>query len=336
MTDSTPPSASTIPQNSGPSRPDLSDDLPPVQPPSAGFIIQLFVVPGLIVLAVVAVWALFGQIAAGEQDWHNLVEELQSPNSHIRKRAMYGLAQVLDQDRRRGEQGQQLATNPQIATVLSDQLTRELKTGSNSDESISIQQYLTRAIGLLDVPSVTLPALRVSLQPKLDLEIRKSGVASIAMIAGRHFEKGKPLDDSDTVDALIELSADPAPLMRQTAAFALGLFKSAKSDQQLHVLLENGDWKTCVNAAIALARQGNQDGLMVFKRALTEKAPTKPEEQIEHFMVLTNSLKAIASLGPKMSDADKAEFRDLLKPLVSDHAEVRIRVDAQNALLSLK
>jgi len=53
-------------------------------------------------------------------------------------------------------------------------------------------------------------------------------------------------------------------------------------------------------------------------------------------MVLTNSLKAIASLGPKMSDADKSEFRDLLKPLVSDHAEVRIRVDAQNALLSLK
>ena len=71
---------------------ELSDDLPPVQPPSAGFIIQLFVVPGLIVLAVVLVWALFGRIAAGEQDWQTLVQELQSPNSHIRKRAMYGLA----------------------------------------------------------------------------------------------------------------------------------------------------------------------------------------------------------------------------------------------------
>ena len=35
-----------------PQRPELSDDLPPVQPPSAGFIVQLFVVPGLIVLAV--------------------------------------------------------------------------------------------------------------------------------------------------------------------------------------------------------------------------------------------------------------------------------------------
>lgn len=336
MTDLTPPSTPTIPQDSGLSRPDLSDDLPPVQPPSAGFIIQLFVVPGLIVLAVVAVWALFGQIAAGEQDWRNLVEELQSPNNHIRKRAMYGLAQVLDQDRRRGEQGQHLASNQEIATVLSDQLSRELKTGSNSEETVAIQQYLTRAIGLLDVPSVTLPALRASLQPKLDIEIRKSGVASIAMIAGRHFEKGTPLEDPETIDSLIELSADSTPLMRQTAAFALGLFKSPKSDQQLHVLLENGDWKTCVNAAIALARQGNHDGLAVFKRALTEKPPTKPEEQIEHFMVLTNSLKAISMLGPKMSDADKAEFRELLNPLVSEHAEVRIRLDAQNALLSLK
>lgn len=287
-------------------------------------------------LAVVVVWAFFGQIAVGEQDWKSLVEELQSPNDHIRKRAMYGLAQVLDQDRRRGDQGQHLAANPQIATILADQLTRELKSGSNSQETIANQQYLARAIGLLDAPEVTLPALQMSLQPNFDIEIRKSGVASIAMIAGRHFEQGNPLNSPPTVDALIELSADSHPLMRQTAAFALGLFKSPKSDQQLHVLLDNGDWKTCVNAAIALSRQGNQDGLAVFKRALTEQAPTLPEEQLEHFMILTNSLKAVGNLGPKMSEGDKAEFRELLQPLIAGHSEVRIRLDAQNALLSLK
>ena len=297
---------------------------------------QLFVVPGLIVLAVVAVWAMFGHIAAGDQDWGNLVDELQSPNSHIRKRAMYGLAQVLDQDRRRGDQGQHLASNPRIATALSEQLTRELKTGSSTDESIGIQQYLTRALGLLDIPNVTLPALRLSLQSSRDIEIRKSGVASIAMIAGRAFEQGTPLDDAETVDALIELSTDTVPLMRQTAAFALGLFQSPKSDQQLHVLLDNGDWKTCVNAAIALSRQGNTDGLSVFKRALLTQRPTKPEEQVEYFLVLTNSLKAVVSLAPKMTDADKTEFRELLQPLVDKHAEVRVRIDAQNALLSLK
>ena len=43
--------------------------LPPVEPPSAGFIVQLFVVPALIVLAVVGVWALFGKIASSDEDW---------------------------------------------------------------------------------------------------------------------------------------------------------------------------------------------------------------------------------------------------------------------------
>jgi len=317
-------------------RPELSNDLPPVQPPSAGFIVQLFVVPGLIVLAVVAVWALFGRIAVGEQDWHALVEELQSPNMHLRNRAMYGLAQVLEQDRRRGDQGQHLAANTEIASALSEQLTKELKSNSSSKESVNFQQYLTRAVGLLDVPELTLPALREALQPTRDIEIRKSGVASIAFIAGRALEKGTPLSDSETVDALIELSADNLPLMRQTAAFALGLFKSEKADQQLHVLMGNSDWKTCVNAAIALSRQGNTDCLAVFKQALTEKSAEKPEERNEQLLILTNTLKAIALLAPKMNDAERAEFRDVLNPLTSDHGDFRIRIDAQNAFQSLK
>lgn len=331
MSDSSEQVSAAIPQ-----RPELSNDLPPVQPPSAGFIIQLFVVPGLIVLAVVAVWALFGRIAAGEQDWRALVEELQSPNSHLRNRAMYGLAQVLDQDRRRGDQGQHLAANTEIATALADQLTRELKANSSSKESVAIQQYLTRAVGLLDAPDLTLPALRLSLDSTRDIEIRKSGVASIALIAGRAFEKGTPLSDPQTVDALVELSADSLPLMRQTSAFALGLFKSEKADQQLHVLLGNNDWKTCVNAAIALSRQGNTDCLPVFKQALTQKPAEKSDELNEQLLILTNVLKAIAMLAPKMNEADRAEFRDVLKPLTSDHADFRIRIDAQNAFQALK
>ena len=44
----------------GPSRPPLGEDLlPPVEQPSARFIIQLFVVPALIVIGIVAVWLLF-------------------------------------------------------------------------------------------------------------------------------------------------------------------------------------------------------------------------------------------------------------------------------------
>ncbi|MEK6261540.1 MAG: HEAT repeat domain-containing protein [Planctomycetota bacterium] len=339
-----------------PQRPELSDDLPPVQPPSAGFIVQLFVVPGLIVLAVVAVWALFGRIAAGEQDWRKLVQELQSPNTHIRNRAMYGLAQVLDQDRRQGEQGQHLSSNSEIAQGLSDQLAKELKSGSSSKDGVAIQQYLTRAMGLLDPPDDTrkepnstqndkpqssaaaavATALKLALEPTRDIEIRKSAAASIAFIAGRALERGQPLEAPGLVQALIEVSTDQQTVMRQAAAFALGLFRSPEASQQLQVLLGNDDGMTRINAAIALSRSGSTDGLAVFKQALTAKAPDTPDGQSEHLLVLKNSLKAIADLGPKMEPGDKAEFRELTESLIRTHAESRIRIDAQNALSSLK
>jgi len=354
MSDSFDQESASLPQ-----RAELSDDLPPVQPPSAGFIVQLFVVPGLIVLAVVAVWALFGRIAAGEQDWRKLVQELQSPNTHIRNRAMYGLAQVLDQDRRQGEKGQHLSVNPEIAQGLSTQLMKELKSGSNSSETVSLQQYLTRAIGLLDPPdtsddtpknptstegdkpaasaaaSVT-AALKLAIEPTRDIEIRKSAAASIAFIAGRALERGQPLEAPGLVQALVEVSTDRQPIMRQAAAFALGLFRSPEATQQLQVLLGNDDGMTRINAAIALSRSGSTDGLAVFKQALIAKPAATPDGQAEQILILKNSLKAIADLGPKMEPGDKAEFRELTESLIRSHAESRIRVDAQNALNALK
>ena len=44
----------------------IPDDLPAVQPPSARFIVQLFVVPGLIVAAIVAVWLLWNWLAPAD------------------------------------------------------------------------------------------------------------------------------------------------------------------------------------------------------------------------------------------------------------------------------
>ena len=51
-------------------------DLPPVEAPSAGFIVQLFVIPAVIVLVVVVVWLLFGKLAGGERDAMSYVETI--------------------------------------------------------------------------------------------------------------------------------------------------------------------------------------------------------------------------------------------------------------------
>ncbi len=346
---------------------ELFDDLPPVQPPSAGFIVQLFVVPGLIVLAVVAVWALFGRIAAGDHDWRKLALELQSPNTHIRNRAMYGLAQVLDQDRRLGDSGLHLSHNLEIGNGLSNQLLQDFKSGSRTNETVAIQLYLTRALGLLDAPetnassrdrsdsfqtsssansatldprdgspSKILEALKCALEPTRDIEVRKSAAASIAFIAGRAYEQQHPLDAPELVNALVSMSTDQEPILKQAAAFALGLFQSSQADQQLLVLLENEDWMTQLNAAVALSRNGSKAGLAVFKRALTEMQGLSDAPSVESFTVLKNTLKAIAGLGPSLEIRDKTEFRELVTVLMQTHPEPRIRIDAQNALHSLK
>ncbi|HLJ10121.1 MAG TPA: hypothetical protein VKU82_02975, partial [Planctomycetaceae bacterium] len=122
--------------------PELPEELPPVRPPSAGFIVQLFVVPGLIVLAVVGVWLLFGKLATSEQDWKGLLIELQHPNKHRRWRGASGLAQMLKADQGLGSNGQQLSRNREIAQALSGALTEEVQRGGQSDEDVKYQTFL--------------------------------------------------------------------------------------------------------------------------------------------------------------------------------------------------
>src|SRR5260221_2851629 len=100
----------------------LPEDPPPVQPPSAGFIIQLFVVPGLIVLAIVAVWALFGKLASGENDWQARLGELRRPNEQPPLRGAFGLAQKVTARQKLGGSGRGLFRNPESAHALAEQL----------------------------------------------------------------------------------------------------------------------------------------------------------------------------------------------------------------------
>ena len=314
----------------------LGDDLPPVQPPSAGFIIQLFVVPALIVLAVVAVWAMFGRIAAGEQDWRTLVQELESPNPHVYKRAMFGLAQMLDTDRRLENQGQHLSTNPEIAGSLAKLLDKELKSPDSDEETQKVQVYLARALGLLDLPDVVFPPLISALDVQYDIEIRKGAVTSIALISGRALERDQAIQ-GPVVDALIELSTDNEPTLRRAAAFALGLVNSAEASDRLNVLLQDKtDPMTAINAAIALSRSKSTAGYQVFLTALSGPTDMKSDEALQDRLLITkNSLKAVADLASQFSPEQRAELLKVTNQMAENDPETRVRVDARAAAAAL-
>src|SRR5436309_7496543 len=73
--------------------------LPPVAPPSGKFLMQLFLVPGLIVaLALAVVWG-FGWLVGGSYSAEEFLKDLRNPNMEFRWRRASELAQILPRDK---------------------------------------------------------------------------------------------------------------------------------------------------------------------------------------------------------------------------------------------
>lgn len=262
---------------------DLPEELPPVKPPSARFILQLFVVPALIVMAVIGVWALFGKLASSEQDWERLVENLRSPNKQIQWRAALGLADMLRIDQQLGERGQQLTTNANVASELTDLFQEQMRSPQeNTENHFRELQFLARTLGYFDVPDVVLPALEeaMKLEIKRDnssakqdeadpedtpLTVKKNAIASVALIVNRANERKKPIQSDTLTQSIVETTYDDELLIRQLGTYALGLVNDEAALARLKSLLRNPDENTRVNAAVGLARQKVADGWPVFR-----------------------------------------------------------------------
>lgn len=270
------------------------EELPPVTPPSAGYIVQLFLIPALIVMAVVAVWALFGKLADSESDWTQLVSELGSANEHRRWRAALGLAQLLrNEELSPPSDRQPLSQHPEVINALTGLLQKSLMQTSPTEEDVTHQEFLARTLSALDADDVTLPVLAEAMKDSHPPDVRKSALMSVATIAGRHFDKatgyladdGKtpvPLDQRNLPlmtptltnaavrEELKRCAQDPEPVIRHLASFAIASVGDEPSLEQLRLLLLDSDSFARANAAVGLARNGSTDGVPVLKELLDE------------------------------------------------------------------
>jgi HEAT repeat protein len=312
--------------------------LPPVSPPSAGFIMQLFVVPAIIVLAVVCGWAFFGKIAASEEDWRELVEDIRNTNEHRRWRGADGLARLLQNDQQLGDAGQHLAANPEIARALVELFDEGLKRHTQRDDDLKQEAFLARTLGLLDSNKLVLPALERGMQAEQDREVRKNSVASIAVIAGRATDAHHAIDDADVVKELITASSDSDKLIRDVSTFALGLIPTDASKDRLKVLVSDADRNTRVNAAVGLARQSSTAGFPVFKNVLQSATadPAGSPAALEGLLAVKNSLHAVKILSNDWTTTQRTELLALIDPIAQHHAEPRLRTDAIDASVTLR
>lgn len=271
------------------------EELPPVTPPSAGFIVQLFLIPALIVMAVVAVWALFGKLADSENDWKQLATELSSSNEHRRWRAALGLAQLLQNEQIYPPKDQEpLAKNPLVVDSLTKLLSESLASTTSTDEDIRHQEFLARTLAALDADDKTLPVLAEGMQESRNIDVRKSSLMSVAAIAGRHFDEttgyspavaagsvapslsarrlpltSPTISDSAVLEQLRRSAQDSDPVVRHLAGYALGNVSGPDSLEQLRVMLTDGNRLAQANAAIGLARNGSADCVPTIIQLLT-------------------------------------------------------------------
>ena len=332
---------------------DLPEHLPPVEPPSAGFIVQLFVVPAIIVAVIVGLYLLFSRMAAGEADWRQLVSDVRSENPHVRWSGAKQLAMLLTEAANAPagtvEPGtESLTTNREIAQTLVEPFqTLSTKSTLADDEALQLE-FLGKALGQLDVPDVVVPPLITAAEPGNEDEakrtLRKTSLNSLAMIVGRTRQKGHLAALPKSFDEhLIAISQDADRLFRNQAAFVLGLSGSSAALERLQAMLDDPEELIRVNAAVGLARNDSKRGLTVLEQILRDSAEWKldvPEgktgddvvalegRRFEQASMLKNALQAVGDLAPQLSDTERERLLKEVRRIGESFPIIELRSSA--------
>ena len=316
-----------------PPKPTVSADelLPPVEPPSAGFIVQLFVVPAIIVLAVVLLWLLVTTLATqGNQDPTKIVAALRGSNQ-ARWQKAEELANMLRLEQRYPE----LKHNHDLAAQLAGLLEEEVEAGLDDKNSISLRYYLCRVLGEFYVDDGLEVLLNTAREDK-ERDVRREAINAIAVLsnARANLEPPEGLDHSDLVEDFTKLANDQDDLIRSQTAFALGVMTTTPDADplllvELEKLADDLYSDTRYNAALGLARQGNLKAVeavteMFDPEALeinvaNEKTPAL--QAYKRDTILKNAIEASRQLIEKNPAFDWSQLRTAIKNFTDEGAK---------------
>ncbi len=313
---------------------------------------QLFLVPGLIVVAVIGVWALFGQLSSGEQDWRQLISEIRSTNDHRRWRGANALANVVRADSDKGASSQKLAANTEIARELADLLQDLLKQKSTDQELVTQQLFVVRALGWLDSRDLVFPPLMEASLPTHERFVRADAIKAMAIISSRASEQGQPVTDEEVIARVIDVSNDEDAMLRQVGAYSLGLFEGEASTQRLRVMTEDSDLYARMNAATALARRKQTDGLPVLIEFLKlapqpvdrskmdaktdiERKNLADSQESSNAVALLTVFKSLRDLAGVLDESQKQTVLPLCESIAKDFPIIKVRIDANETVKTL-
>ncbi len=313
-------------QQASPTPVATDDLLPPVKPPSATFLIQLFLIPGVIVLVIVLLWTLLSGVVFRRSDPRELIKSLEG-SSATRWQKAQELADVL---RTSGDQYTRFKHDANAARQLATVLQREVQggppVGQFQQEEKMFRFFLSRCLGFFYVDDGLPVLLEVAGTERNEAEqiVRRGAIQGIAQLSDNMQQEDVawPASRPEVETALVELAKDEHAPIRSDAAFALGVLGTAGALQQLHDMLDDASPEARYNAAVALANRGDARSVGVLAEMLDyeEDAGLRKEEpqfrRGKRYRVMVNALGAAAKLKEKSPTADLSELLEVLDALL--------------------
>lgn len=344
----------------GPSRPPLGEELlPPVEQPSAKFIIQLFVVPALIVMAIVGVWLSFSWLVRTTTlGPEKLIEGIDKGPSVARWQRASELADMLHNKHYASLRRDQKSAS-QLAQILERELDQS-KDGAGGQEAATLRYFLTRALGEFDVQDGTETLLRAA-QTKRSPEdelVRRGAIEALAVRAYNlsKLEPPEQLASPELEPVLVKLSNDEDAEIRYRATYALGKLGTPAAIERLEALASDPDADTRYNAAVALAHRGNATAMETLAEMLdlselakagektVEGAEASSDPGSKQALVVGSALEAAVALKQQNPQADMAPVIEAVENFIAAdpqqlqaaHIPPRVKSDAEHLLQLLK
>lgn len=320
-----------------PSPPD--DFLPPVHPPGAGLIMQLFFIPMIIVTIIVTVWLMFSWLAHMGSRPDELVKDFEQLNEATWQKALT-LANML-----RDPSSSALRRDPRMAQRLASVLDRQIEVGQTDTGHVWFRMYLCRALGEFEVADGLPALLRAASEERAveDLEVRRAALQAIGLLVDR-VGASTAQENDDLLPALERAAAergdqpddrDARAKLRSTAAFVLGLLDGEAAGDQLVRLASDPYPFVRYNAAVGLARQGDEravprlvEMLDPHNVELLKSDESQTEVEWNRIHVMRNALRAAKQLAEKNAFADLSPLGSAVDELIKTKPRGGLGVEA--------
>jgi HEAT repeat protein len=323
------------------SRPPLGEDLlPPVEQPSARFIIQLFVVPALIVALIVSLWLAFNWLVRStELGPEQLIQGIEQGPNVARWQRARELADMLH-DKRYPE----YRKSQKSAGDLARMLDRELDQAETTDDAIEFRKYLAAALGEFDVQEGTAELLKAAKTNRnaSDQKVRDAAIQAIAVRSYNLSKLDPPVQIAtpELEPTLLQLASDTDPAIRFQTAFALGHIGTPAAIKQLEVMVDDPDAGTRYNAASALAHRGNAKSIdtLVEMLDLNEQAGVRDEapegKAFKRTVIIVSAIDAAHALARQNKQANLAPTISALKQIASADKETLRKANVSPLVVS--